>query len=476
MIFDQACSKIGKIFLGKRKHMNLSVVILAAGSGTRMQSKLPKVLHQLGGKPLLEHVIDTVELLEPHAIYVVYGHMGEVVKNALIHRNVQWVEQAERLGTGHAVMQAIPHIDENQQVLILYGDVPLISGQTLAYLLKSTGPEQLGLLTAEVEYPTGLGRIIRDSYQQVCGIVEEKDATDLQKQITEINTGIYCVSSKWLKKWLPQLSKNNAQGEYYLTDIVAMARNDQVSISVASPHLVEEIYGANSRSELAKLEVIYQQWQVNKLMNCGVGVLDPFRVVVRGMVKAARDCIIDVNVILEGHVELGEDCYIGPNVILKNVKLGKGVKILPNTIIEGAEIGDNAVIGPFARIRPETVIEQEAHVGNFVEIKKSHIGKGSKANHLSYIGDTDMGSRVNIGAGTITCNYDGANKHKTVIGDDVFVGSNSALVAPVSIEHNATIGAGSVITRDAPANQLTVSRAKQVSISNWQRPKKADKK
>jgi bifunctional UDP-N-acetylglucosamine pyrophosphorylase/glucosamine-1-phosphate N-acetyltransferase len=455
--------------------MKLSVVILAAGSGTRMQSKLPKVLHQLGGKPLLEHVIDTVEQLGPDAIYVVYGHMGEVVKNALSHRNVHWVEQKERLGTGHAVLQAIPQIDESHQVLILYGDVPLISEQTLEYLLKATGKNQLGLLTAIVDNPYGLGRIIRDQYQQVCGIVEEKDASDLQKQITEINTGIYCVPAKLLKQWLPLLGNQNAQGEYYLTDIVAMAKRDQVNISVAAPQFVEEIYGANSRTELAKLEVIHQHWQIEKLMSKGVSVQDPFRLVVRGNVTPARDCTIDVNVIMEGEVILGEDSYIGANTVLKNVTIGKGVQIKPNCVLEGAVIKDNAVVGPFARIRPDSIIEAGAHIGNFVEIKNSHIGEGSKINHLSYVGDAEVGKQVNIGAGTITCNYDGANKHKTIIGDEVFVGSNCALVAPITIGAGATLGAGSVISKDAPAKELTVARAKQVTVAGWQRPKKEKK-
>lgn len=453
--------------------MGLSVVILAAGSGTRMQSKLPKVLHQLGGIPLLEHVINTVAQLGPDEIFVVFGHMGDVVKSALSHLQVQWVEQKQRLGTGHAVLQAIPEINPKNQVLILYGDVPLISSNTLAHMLDATGKDQLGLLTADVDNPMGLGRILRDKYDHVYGIIEEKDATEIQKQITEINTGIYCVAAKLLKKWLPQLGNDNKQGEYYLTDIVAMARRDQVSICVSQPQLLEEIYGANSRIELAKLESIYQQWQAYKLMNKGVTVVDPFRIQIRGKVTPAQDCIIDVNVVLEGEVVLGEDCYIGPNVLLKNVRLGKAVQIRSHCVIEGAVIGDNVQIGPFARIRPETVIAAEAHIGNFVEIKKSKVGKGSKVNHLSYVGDSEIGAKVNVGAGVVTCNYDGVNKHKTVIADEVFVGSNCALVAPLTLKKGATIGAGSVITKDAPADALTLARVRQVTIAAWQRPGKS---
>jgi len=456
--------------------MSLSVIILAGGDGTRMNSKCPKVLHKLGGKAMIEHVLETVGKLKETGlkIFVVHGHLGDQVQAALKNYSVTWVEQKERLGTGHAVMQVLPYLDLNpeHQVLILYGDVPLIGKETLSHLIESTGKDQLGLLTASVDNPTGLGRIVRDAYHQVSRIVEEKDATDLEKQIHEINTGIYCASAKNLAAWLPKLENKNKQKEYYLTDIVAFARADHVSINVSEPRSQREIMGANSRSELARLESIYQQWQVENLMRFGVTVTDPSRIDIRGKIKAERDCFIDCNVIFEGEVSLGEDCIIGANVILKNVILGNRVEILPNSMIEDAVIHNDVIIGPFARIRPETIIKAGARVGNFVEIKKSTLGEGTKVNHLSYIGDSNLGDRVNIGAGTITCNYDGAHKHKTIIEDDAFIGSNTALVAPVCIGRGATIGAGSVITKEAPEDELTLSRAPQITIPGWTRPVK----
>lgn len=453
--------------------MGLSVIILAGGTGSRMKSKQPKVLHRLGGVALVEHVINTVSALETAQIFVVYGYMGDQVRSAMQHCNVTWVEQTERLGTGHAVMQVLPLLDMENQTLILYGDVPLISVQTLQHLVKSTGKNQLGILTAQVENPHGLGRIVRDAYHQVSEIVEEKDATDLQRQIREINTGIYCVPAKKLKRWLPKLKNHNAQGEYYLTDIVAMAREDQMAINVSEPKEIEEIYGANSREELARLERIYQRWKARTLMSQGVTLLDPSRVDVRGHVEGAPDCIVDVNVIFEGHVTLGEDCRIGANVILRNVSLGKGVVVHPNSVIEEAKVHDHVSIGPFARIRPETVLESDSKIGNFVEVKKSRIGQRSRVSHLSFVGDADIGADVNIGAGTITCNGDGAEKQKTIIEDDVLVGADTQFVAPVTIGKGATIGAGSTITQDVPPGLLALSRTEQVVSKGYRRPKKS---
>ncbi len=456
--------------------MPLSVIILAGGDGTRMNSKCPKVLHKVAGKSMIEHVLGAIKNLNAAEIFVVHGHLGEQVQLALVDYPITWVEQKQRLGTGHAVMQVLPYLNLDHQILILYGDVPLISSDTLSHLVENTGKDQLGLLTAMVDNPTGLGRIVRDAYHQVSRIVEEKDASDLEKQIHEINTGIYCVSAKNLAEWLPQLKNENKQHEYYLTDIVAFAKVSHISINVSEPKSQQEIMGANSRLELARLEAIFQQWQVENLMKLGVSINDPSRVDVRGKVTAGRDCFIDSNVIFEGEVVLGEDCYIGANVILKNVVLGNGVEIHPNSMIESAVIDDFAVIGPFARIRPDSLIKTGAKVGNFVEIKKSIIGEGSKVSHLSYIGDAVLGDHVNIGAGTITCNYDGVNKHQTHIHDEAFIGSNTSLIAPVRIGRRATIGAGSVITQDAPEGQLTLSRPAQKSIEGWERPVKNKRK
>lgn len=453
--------------------MGLSVIILAGGTGTRMCSKQPKVLHELAAKPLLEHVIDSVHALNVSELFVVYGHMGDYVRSRMNHCDVQWIEQKERLGTGHAVLQVLPHLNLKNQVLILYGDVPLISSATLSHLVTSTGSEQLGLLTAIVDNPKGLGRIVRDEYLQVDRIVEERDATDLQKQIREINTGIYCVSAKHLARWLPQLKNDNSQKEYYLTDVVNFARTEGVPINVSKPRAVEEIYGANSRTELARLERIYQYWQAERLMAGGVSLVDPTRVDVRGGVEPAQDCWIDVNVVFEGRVVLGEDCRIGPNVVLKDVTLGAGVTIRANCVIEGATIAKGAVIGPFARIRPDTHIGEECHVGNFVELKQATLGQGCKVSHLSYMGDATLGEAVNIGAGTITCNYDGAHKHPTVIGDRVHIGSDVQLIAPVTVGDDATIGAGTTVMKDVPAGVLVVNPKTQQVVSGWKRPCKS---
>lgn len=455
--------------------MGLSVIILAGGTGSRMYSKLPKVLHKLAGKPLLEHVLHAVEKLDTDEIFIVHGHLGETVQLAMSHCNVNWVEQKERLGTGHAVQQVLPHLNQNNQILILYGDVPLIGVETLKHLVSSTAKSQVGLLTAVVDYPKGLGRIVRDEYRQVQGIVEERDASDIQRQITEINTGIYCVPGKRLAEWLPKLTNDNAQGEYYLTDVIHFARESGVGINVSKPRSVEEIFGANNRAELAKLESIYQAWQANYLMENGVSLCDPSRIDIRGAVQAGQDCWLDVNVVCEGAVVLGDDCHVGPNCVLKNVRIGSDVTIHSHCVLEDCVIEDHAVIGPFARIRPGSQVQEGAKVGNFVELKNTWLGKRSKASHLSYLGDSDIGEDVNIGAGVITANYDGVNKHQTMIGDQAFIGCNSQLIAPVEVGEGATIAAGTTLTKPAPAHKLTIGRTRQSVIENWHRPTKSKK-
>jgi len=455
--------------------MPLSIVILAAGSGSRMNSQRPKVLHQLAGKALIEHVLDTVVMLKADNVFVVYGHQGDLVKAAMAHRDeITWVTQSQQLGTGHAMQQVLPQLSANHQVLILYGDVPMITSSTLEHFVKSTGKSQLGLLTAVVDNPSGLGRVIRDEYRQVAGIVEERDASDLQKQVQEINSGIYCIHAKHLQEWLPQLNSQNNQGEYYLTDIVKMARENEVAISVSRPKNVQEIYGANTRVELAQLERCYQYWQARDLMLRGVTMLDPSRVDIRGEVIPAQDCVVDVNVIFEGEVILGKYATIGSNCVIRNTTIGEGVIIEANSVIEGAKLDTGCHIGPFARIRPGSIIKANARVGNFVEMKKSTLGAGSKASHLSYIGDATVGANVNIGAGVITCNYDGINKYQTIIEDNVFVGSDCQLVAPVTVAKGATVGAGTTVIEDVPADMLTVGRSRQSMIKGWQRPGKKD--
>ena len=452
----------------------LSVIILAGGSGTRMASNLPKVLHQVGGKTLLNHVIDAVLPLQPADIFVVYGHKGDTVLKAMEHRQTQiiWVEQKERLGTGHAVLQVLPDLKPDHQVLILCGDVPLISTETLQCMVESTTLDQLQILSANIPTPLGLGRIVRDEYNKVLAIVEEKDASDVQKQITEINAGIYCVSAERLQRWLPKLTHHNKQKEYYLTEIISFACDEQIFIDTTQPKRIEEIYGVNTRIELATLERIYQTSQVEALMLQGVTLMDPKRIEIRGQIMPAKDCVIDVNVILKGKVVLAENCTIGANCILENVTLAPGVTIHPYSIIQDAEIGENCSIGPFARIRPKTKLAKNVHIGNFVELKNTTIAEGSKANHLTYLGDAAIGKAVNIGAGVITCNYDGANKHQTIIEDEAFVGSDVQLIAPIKVGKGATIGAGTTLTKDAPAEKLTLGRAKQMTFEGWVRPKK----
>jgi len=456
--------------------MSLSIVILAAGQGKRMHSSLPKVLHRLAGKPLLEHVVRAASALDStRQPVVVFGHQGERVQTALDYLNVTWVPQTEQKGTGHAVEQTLPLLPDDGRVLILYGDVPLIETHTLQQLIANTPDHAVGIITTELPDPTGFGRIIRNNKNKIISIVEEKDANAKQRAIPEINTGIYLFPVTYLRKWLPTLTNDNAQQEFYLTDLITRAVKERIEIASITPMHYEELLGVNDCLQLACLERFYQERFAKKLMLQGVTLLDPHRFDVRGEVSIAQDVVIDINVILEGHVKIGKHCVIGPNTVLRNVILGDHVEIRANSVLDGAEIGDHCTIGPFARLRPGTILAPQAHVGNFVEIKNSTIGIASKVNHLSYIGDSELGQHVNIGAGTITCNYDGINKNKTIIGDHAFIGSNTELVAPVMIGENATIGAGSTITRNAPAHQLTLSRAQQRTIENWVRPQKKEK-
>ncbi|RTE86713.1 MULTISPECIES: bifunctional UDP-N-acetylglucosamine diphosphorylase/glucosamine-1-phosphate N-acetyltransferase GlmU [Gammaproteobacteria] len=450
----------------------LNVVILAAGKGTRMRSNLPKVLHPVAQKPMVAHVIDSAKKLGAENIQLIYGHGGELLQQRLSHYAVNWVEQKDQLGTGHAVQQAIPHIADDENVLVLYGDVPLTRVETLEALLAAKGKNELALLTVNLQDPTGYGRILRNSEGKVTGIVEHKDATPEQHRIQEVNTGILAANGKSLKKWLSALDNNNVQGEYYLTDIVAMAANEGVEIASAQPQATAEVEGANNRVQLAALERAYQARLAEQLMLDGATLIDPARVDVRGEVSIANDVVVDVNVVFEGKVELGEGVVIEPNCILRDCKIGDGARIKANSIVEGAELQEGAQAGPFARLRPGAKLEKNAAVGNFVEMKKSTLGEGAKAGHLTYLGDAIVGAGANIGAGTITCNYDGVNKHATVIGEKAFIGSNSSLVAPVNIGHGSTTGAGSVVTADVPDNTLAVGRAKQRNITGWKRPEK----
>ncbi|MBE0364571.1 bifunctional UDP-N-acetylglucosamine pyrophosphorylase / Glucosamine-1-phosphate N-acetyltransferase [Pseudoalteromonas ulvae UL12] len=449
--------------------MSLTTVILAAGKGTRMRSALPKVLHQVAGKAMVQHVIDNAKALGATTTNLVYGHGGELLLEQLAHNEANWVQQAEQLGTGHAVAQAVPHINDTDTVLVLYGDVPLTRQSTLERLLSVTPKAGLAVLTVHLENPNGYGRMLRDNGKLV-GIVEQKDASPEQLAITEVNTGIMAVNGGLLKGWLSRLSNNNAQGEYYLTDIVAMAHTDGVEISSAHPDHPMEVEGANNRVQLAGLERALQQWQAETLMLNGATLADPARIDVRGTVTTGEDVLIDINVIFEGNVTLGNNVVIGPNCVLKNCSIGDGAVIKANTMIEDATVAAKCTLGPYARLRPGSVMEEDSHVGNFVEMKKTRLGKGSKANHLTYLGDAEIGEKVNIGAGTITCNYDGVNKSKTIIGDNAFIGSNSSLVAPVSIGATATVGAGSVITTSVNDEQLAVARGKQRNLDGWQRP------
>lgn len=449
----------------------MNIVILAAGMGKRMRSGLPKVLHTLAGKPLLGHVIDTARALSPCGIHVVYGHGGEAVRAAFRDPDLDFVCQEPQLGTGHAVMQALPRLDEKQPTLILYGDVPLIAGETLKKLVELAGRDRLAVLTAEVADAAGFGRIVREN-GEIRRIVEHKDASEEVLRINEINTGIMAAPTGKLKTWLAALSNNNAQGEYYLTDIVAAAVAEGVPVVSAQPAHTWEILGVNTKKQLAELERVYQRNAADVLMEQGVTLADPFRLDVRGSLICGQDVFIDVNCVFEGQVSLGDGVSVGPGCYIRESVIGKGAEIRPFCHLDGARVGAGSLIGPYARLRPGADLGEEVHIGNFVEIKNSRVAAQSKANHLAYVGDSTVGSRVNIGAGTITCNYDGANKHRTVIGDDAFIGTNCELVAPVCVGAGATVGAGTTLTRDAPAGSLTVSRSRQTSFAGWKRPVK----
>ena len=451
--------------------MGLSIVILAAGKGSRMNSNKPKVLQTLAAKTLIKHVINTVEKLNPDNIIVVTGHLKEQVEEALSGHKITFVHQTKQLGTGHAVLQALPYL-EDQKVLILYGDVPLISAEVLDNLVTTTHDDDLGVLTAFMDDPTGLGRIVRDKFGAVTNIVEEKDANDSQRQIKEINTGIYCVHRACLAKWLPELKSNNVQNEYYLTDIVKFAKDDAITINVTHPVNEFEVLGVNDRAQLANLERVWQRNVAEKIMEKGVSIADPNRFDVRWHLDVGKDCWFDINVIIKGNVTLGNNVVVGANCILKNCTIEDNVKIKANTMVDSSIIRSGAIVGPFARVRPDCDIKEGAVIGNFVETKKTILGKGSKASHLTYLGDSEIGENCNIGAGVITCNYDGVNKHKTTIGDNAFIGSDSQLIAPITIGIGAFVGAGSTISKDVPSQQLAVSRAKQRHIESWEKPVK----
>lgn len=439
-----------------------------------MRSSLPKVLHPLGGRAMLAHVVDTAKKLNPEEIVIVHGHQGERVREALGQEDLRWVAQSQQLGTGHAVAQATPAVPDDHTVLVLYGDVPLITAETLRYLIDNASRDGLALLTVELANPSGYGRIVRDADGVVRRIVEQKDASASELEIKECNTGLLAAPAKRLKDWLGRLSNDNAQGEYYLTDIVGLAVADFIPVYPTVVQDADEVAGVNDRAQLALLERSLQQRQANQLLRDGLMLLDPARFDLRGELLFGEDCSIDVNVVLSGRNVIGNRVHIGPNCVLHNVEIGDDASIAANSVLEDAKIGAHCRVGPFARIRPGTVLFEHARVGNFVEVKAAQLQAGAKVNHLSYIGDAEVGRAANIGAGTITCNYDGVNKHRTIIGERAFVGSGTNLVAPVTVGAGATIGAGSTINRDAPAEQLTVARATQKTIEGWQRPKKKD--
>jgi len=455
--------------------MPLSVVILAAGQGKRMGSDLPKVLQPLAGRPLLAHVVATARALQPEAIYVVHGHGAEQVRAAIPGGDIRWSLQAEQKGTGHAVAQAMPGVPDGHTALVLYGDVPLIRAETLADLAKRAGPASIALLSARPVDPAGYGRVVRDAAERVVRIVEEKDANQKERAIGEINTGVLAAPAARLRAWLGALRADNAQGEYYLTDCIGAAVRDGCAVEAVVAETAAEVLGVNDKRELAAAEAANRERRATELMRAGVTLVDPARLDVRGEVACGRDVVIDVNVIFEGKVRLGDRVKIGPNNFLRDCEIGDDTEIVANCYLDGLVAGARCSIGPFTRVRRGARLADEVHIGNFVELKNSEIGAGSKANHLSYVGDTTVGSKVNVGAGTVTCNYDGANKHRTTIGDRAFIGSGTMLVAPVSVGEDSTIGAGSTITKPAPAGKLTVERSRQVTVENWKRPEKKPK-
>jgi len=455
--------------------MKLAVVILAAGQGKRMKSDLPKVLQPLAGMPLLGHVVSRARALDPASIHVVYGHGGDAVREALVKENLQWALQAEQLGTGHAVTQAMPKVADDELVLVLYGDVPLINPETLRQLIAAAGAKAMSLLTVMLDDPAGYGRIVRNARGAIQKIVEQKDATKAQLKIREGNSGIMAVPAKLLRKWLGKLGNANAQGEFYLTDIIAMAVKDKVKVTPLIAPTVAEVLGVNDKVQLAELEAMHRAARARELMIAGATLIDPARIDIRGEVRVGRDVVIDANVVLEGSVTLGDRVRVGPNVVLREVAIGADCVIHPNSVLEQSVLGTGCSIGPYARVRPGSKLGANVHIGNFVELKKTEIADGSKANHLTYLGDAVIGKGVNVGAGTITCNYDGVNKATTTIEDGAFIGSGNMLVAPVRIGKDATTGAGSTITKDAPDGRLTLSRGKQMTLEGWKRPEKKPK-
>ena len=452
--------------------MSLSIVILAAGQGKRMRSALTKVMHRLAGRTLLEHVYQAASRLETRQILVVYGHGGEQLKEELRHLPAEWILQKQQCGTGHAVKQAMPLIPAQDLVLVLYGDIPLITTSTLNKLVKAARKSGASLLTAAMDNPAGYGRIIRNRKGDLTRIIEEKDASDQERAIHEVNTGIMVATAAPLKRWVSALGTKNAQKEFYLTDIVAMAVKEGIRIATINPDSPVEVHGINDRRQLAEMERYYQLVQAHQLMHHGVSIMDPARFDLRGELETGRDVLIDINVLLEGRLRIGRNVRIGANCCIRDTVIGDNVNILPNCVIENAVISNGCRIGPFSRIRPDTVLDENVHIGNFVEVKKSVLGKNSSANHLSYIGDSEVGSNVNVGAGTITCNFDGARKHKTIIEDDVFIGSNTQLIAPVTIGAGATIAAGTTVTKDVESGTLAISRAEQKTVRKWKRPGK----